>query len=110
MMCRNRELIARKLVKRPRILSRVLRHIRRYGALIEQRTGKPLPADELEECRLLLREIASALSPLQRRRALMRCRCLALRLHGEAVLNSRKADFKRRQLRFCLFMAEQLGA
>lgn len=110
LMCRNRKPIARKLSVTPRILFRVLRHIRRYGALIELGTGEPLPADVVEECRLLLREIAPVLSPGLRRRSILHCRCLALRLRMEAALSSRKAAFKRSQARLCCFMAEQLEA
>lgn len=110
MMCRNREAIARKLTRRPRILFRVLRHIRRHGVLIELGTGEPLPEEILAECRLLLRTIAAVLTPMQRSRAVLQCRLQALRFRAEALLSPRKAAGKRIQARLCRFMAEQLGA
>lgn len=109
MMCRNSKPICAKLAVRPRILGRVLRHIRRYGMLIELGTGEKLPQDLESACRNLLRDIAAVLAPMQRRRYVLQCLLSEQKFRIQAWASPRKAESKRIQARLCRFMAEQLG-
>lgn len=110
MMCRNSKPICAKLATRPRILGRVLRHIRRYGMLIETGTGQELPEELISACRDLLRDIAAVLTPMQRRRYVLQCLVSEQKFRLQAWASPRKAESKRIQARLCRFMAEQLGA